>query len=205
MIITKITEISKSKVKIMIDEEFAFVLNKGELHSYRLCGGEEIKDSVFEEIMQTVLPKRAKLRAMYLLKARPYTEKLLYGKLLEGGYSEAICKDAIAYVKSFGYLDDRQYTLDYIEYHKLLKSCAQMKNTLVAKGIAKELFEECWQKIMAEEERDLEMEQIVSLMKKKNFNPSEADFQEKQKFCAYLYRKGFQIDKIRTVLSLDIT
>ncbi|MBR5800273.1 MAG: RecX family transcriptional regulator [Lachnospiraceae bacterium] len=205
MVVTKITEISKAKVKIMIDEEFAFVLYKGELRSYHLCEGEEITENVYEEILQTVLPKRAKLRAMHLLKARPYTEKLLYGKLLEGGYPEAVCAEAVAYVKSFGYLNDRQYTLDYIDCYKMSKSSAQMKNTLLGKGISKELFEECLSEITEKEERDLEEEQIIALMKKKRFNPSEADFQEKQKFCAFLYRKGFQIDKIRTVLSLDIT
>ena len=205
MIVTDILEISSSKVKVYIDEEFAFVLYKGELRSYHLREGEEIPENIYEEIMQTVLPKRAKLRAMHLLKARPYTEKLLYDKLYEGGYPECICEDAIAYVKSFQYLDDRQYVLNYIEYHKLSKSRAQMKNTLMTKGISKELFEDCWQEITALEETDLETEQMIALMKKKNFNPSTADFQEKQKFCAFLYRRGFQIDKIRTVLSLDIT
>ena len=52
---------------------------------------------------------------------------------------------------------------------------------------------------------DIEKEQILAWIKKKNFRPSEATFEEKQKFCAFLYRKGFQIDTIRSVLSLDIT
>ena len=57
MTVTKITEISKSKLKITIDEEFAFVLYKGELHHYRLQEGEEISDEVYSEIMEEILPK----------------------------------------------------------------------------------------------------------------------------------------------------
>ena len=39
MTVTKITEISKSKLKITIDEEFAFVLYKGELSAYKIKAG----------------------------------------------------------------------------------------------------------------------------------------------------------------------
>ena len=115
MTVTKITEISKSKLKITIDEEFAFVLYKGELHHYRLQEGEEISDEVYSEIMEEILPKRAKLRAMNLLKARAYTVKQLTDKLREGGYPESIIEDAISYVISYGYLNDRFYAADYIE------------------------------------------------------------------------------------------
>ena len=205
MTVTGITEISKSKVKIMIDYEFAFVLYKGELRSYHIKEGQEITQETYDTLMKEVLSKRAKLRAMHLLKARSYTEKTLTDKLAEGGYPFQVIEDAIAYVKSFGYIDDRQYAIDFIEYNKECKSRSKIINTLINKGIAGEIIEESWHYVMAGEERNLEREQILVWMKKKNFNPSEADFGEKQKFSAFLYRKGFQIDNIRDALSLDIT
>ena len=205
MTVTKITEISKSKLKITIDEEFAFVLYKGELHHYRLQEGEEISDEVYSEIMEEILPKRAKLRAMNLLKARAYTEKQLTDKLREGGYPESIIEDAISYVISYGYLNDRFYAADYIEYNKETRSRTQIFNSLIQKGIPKEIVEEVWEENVQEEGKDLEQKQILSWMKKKNFVPSEATYEEKQKFSAFLYRKGFQIDAIRCALLLDIT
>ena len=114
MTVTKITEISKSRIKIMIDEEFAFVLYKGELHLYQLKEGEEIPEEVYSEIMEDVLPKRAKLRAMNLLKARAYTEKQLTDKLREGGYPEMVVRNAIDYVISYGYLDDRSVSYTHL-------------------------------------------------------------------------------------------
>lgn len=205
MTVTKITEISKSKLKITIDEEFAFVLYKGELHHYRLQEGEEISDEVYSEIMEEILPKRAKLRAMNLLKARAYTEKQLTDKLREGGYPESIIEDAISYVISYGYLNDRFYAADYIEYNKEVRSRTQIFNALIQKGIPKEIVEEVWEENVQEEGIDLEQKQILSWMKKKNFDSEKASYEEKQKFSAFLYRKGFQIDAIRCALLLDIT
>lgn len=205
MTVTKVTEISNSRVQIMIDNEFAFVLYKGELRIYHLKEGEEISEEIYKEIMETVLPKRAKLRAMNLLKSRAYTERQLADKLRNGGYPEEIVKAAIGYVSSFGYLNDRQYAFDYIEYNKESKSRTRIINSLMQKGISKEMIEEIWEENAGEDGKRLEMEQILSLMKKKHFDPSESTYEEKQKFSAFLYRKGFQIDTIRCALSLDIT
>jgi len=205
MTVTKITEISRSRMQITIDEEFAFVLYKGELRLYHLQEGEEISEEVYHEITETVLPKRAKLRAMNLLKTKAYTVKQLTDKLKEGGYPDEIAKEAIDYVTSFGYLDDRMYASDYIEYHKEKKSRAKIFNSLMQKGISREIIADVWEENAGEEAKKLEQEQILSLMKKKNFDPSKATYEEKQKFSAFLYRKGFQIDTIRCALLLDIT
>ena len=50
-----------------IDDEFAFVLYKGELRLYHVAVGEEISQKDYDDILNQVLPKRAKLRAMNLL------------------------------------------------------------------------------------------------------------------------------------------
>lgn len=205
MIVTKITELSKSRIQITTDEEFAFVLYKGELRFYHLAEGQEIPEPIYKELMEQVLPKRAKLRAMNLLKARPYTVRQLTDKLKQGGYPDSIVEKAVSYVKSYGYLDDRRYASDYTETYKTSKSRAKIKNSLLQKGIDKQIIEECMEEIYADDTNDLEREQINRYIKKKNFNVADASFEEKQKFSAFLYRKGFQIDAIRNALSLDIT
>ena len=75
MIVTGISEVlapgkkSGAKLKIYIDNEFAFVLYKGELKTYHICENKVISDSVYDSIMHELLPKRAKLRCMNLLKS----------------------------------------------------------------------------------------------------------------------------------------
>lgn len=205
MTVTKITEISKSRKRITVDEDQNFVLYAGEIRTYHLKEGEEIPVEIWREIMEAVLPKRAKLRAMNLLKARAYTEKQLRDKLKDGGYPSEITEAAISYVTSYGYLNDRQYAADYIEYRKESQSRTAIFNGLLKKGIAKEVIEDAWEETAGEETKELEQKQIIAWVQKKNFNPETASFEEKQKFSAFLYRKGFKIEAIRSALSLDIT
>lgn len=205
MLVTKITELSKSRKKITVDEYQSFVLYAGEIRAYHLKEGEEIPTELWHEIMETVLPKRAKLRAMNLLKGRAYTEKQLRDKLRDGGYPLEIAENAISYVTSYGYLNDRQYAADYIEYRKESQSRTAIVNGLLKKGIAKEVIADVWEETAGEEAKELEQKQILTWIRKKNFNPESASFEEKQKFSAFLYRKGFKIEAIRSVLSLDIT
>lgn len=204
MTVTRITELSKSRVQIIIDNEFAFVLYKGELRMYHLEEGKVINQDVYKEIIEVLLPKRAKLRAMNLLKSRAYTTKQLTDKLKTGGYPEEIISEAINYVTSYGYLNDLQYAKDFIEYNKEAKTKTKIINTLLQKGITKSVVQEAWEAV-GEVDNTLEYQQILDWMRRKNFDNSTASFEERQKFCAFLYRKGFQIDTIRCALSLDIT
>ena len=89
-----------------------------------------------------MLPKRAKLRCMNLLKARAYTEKQLRDKLLQGEYTEKLIDVAIGYVKSYGYIDDRKYAEDYIAYHMENKNRKRMELDLYRKGIDRKLIGE---------------------------------------------------------------
>ena len=67
MIVTGIEEMTKSRSRVSIDGEFAFVLYKGELRHFHLREGNELREEDYREITTELLPKRAKLRAMNLL------------------------------------------------------------------------------------------------------------------------------------------
>ena len=74
MQVTEIRELDKKRSRVYIDEEFAFVLYRSELRKFCIKEGEEISQEVHDEITRVILPKRAKLRAMNLLKSRQYSE-----------------------------------------------------------------------------------------------------------------------------------
>ena len=95
MIVTDIVEMDKKRSKIYINGEFAFVIYKGELRDYSIKEGQELSESNYQEILDVVLPKRCKLRAMNLLQKKDYTEKQLRDKLSEGLYPREIIDDAI--------------------------------------------------------------------------------------------------------------
>lgn len=205
MLITKIEELDKKRTRIYIDEEFAFVLYKGELRTYKLEEGQEIGIEEYNRIVEETLPKRAKLRCMNLLKARAYTERQLREKLARSEYPERIIEEAIAYVKSFGYVDDRQYAQDFIASHMAGRSCRRMEQDLMGKGIGRDIIQEVMSDMEEEGEMPEETDMAAKILKKKNYDPETASNKEKQKMAALLYRKGFQMDTIRSVLLLDIS
>lgn len=201
MVITDVVPHNKSKYRIYIDDEFAFVLYKGELHKYHIKKDEIISDSVYCELTEQVLPKRAKLRAMNLLTKRPYTEKKLREKLEEGLYSQKCTDVAIDYVKSFCYLDDKAYARDYIAYHMSDLSVKVLEQKLLQKGVDAHVIKDCLEEIGTSECADAEQEQIRKLFQKKFQGKIPQDMTEKNKMMNFFLRKGYSRSAVKHVLS----
>lgn len=193
MIVTRTEAVTKTKYKVYIDGQFAFVLYKGELSRYHVIEGQGLPEEAYEKIRGEVLTKRAKLRAMHLLNAMGRTESQLTEKLKQGGYPEDIIKEALAYVKSFGYVNDINYARNFIDNRKDKKSRKEIVILLKGKGVSDEdierAMEECYGK-------DTAVQAIEKLMRKRRYAPGEASYEEKQKFMAYLMRKGFSYDDV---------
>ena len=193
MTVTDILEVSSSKVKVYIDEEFAFVLYKGEIRKYGIKTGQEISEKVHTELLGEVLPKRAKLRCMNLLKSRDYTVMQLHQKLKQGMYPDEVIEEALAYVASFHYTDDYRYAQDFIQTHHTSRSKRRIENDLLQKGITKDMIQKAW--MQWEEEGNVQDEeaQIEELLLKKHFDPETSDAKEMQ-------RRGFSQEKISRAL-----
>lgn len=199
MIVTDVIEINKSKCKVYIDSQFAFALYKGELRSYHIKKDCEIRDADYMEINEEVLPKRAKKRAMNLLKERSYTKKQLTDKLREGGYGETHIQEAISYVESYGYVDDRQYAMDFITYRADKLSKKQIEQKLLQKGIDHKIIAEAFESFFEEGNEIEEDRQIEVFLHKKQYHLLE-DEKQKQKIIGALLRKGFELESIKRVI-----
>lgn len=200
MIVTKIEPVTKTKLKVYVEEQFAFVLYKSELSRYRIVADGELTEDAFQKIKKEVVLKRAKLRALHLLNDMDRTEAQLRTKLKQGLYTEDIIEQTIEYVKSFGYIGDASYARRYIQSKQRNKSKKEIYAELCKKGISKDeidsAMEECY-----EEQR--EEETIRTLLRKKNYNPEQATDVEKQKIYGYLVRKGFTYEQIRQVIQVS--
>ena len=203
-VITDIIEHSKQRYKIYIDEEFAFVLYKGELSTYKIKIGNSIEEKTYQSIITEVLVKRAKKRCLNLLKTRPYTEKQLRDKLKEGLYPPLVIEEAICYVKSFRYVDDYEYACQYIEYHKKNESRRKIEEKLGSKGIQRDILELAFADSYEDEEeqKTLELIQAKRLLEKKHYSHSQGDWKERQKLYAFLMRKGISSGIARKVLEV---
>lgn len=205
MLVTQISEISKARYRVYLDGQFAFVLYKGELSRFHIKVDQECSEEIYQQIMTQILPKRAKLRSMNLLQSRDYTRRQLEDKLKQGEYPPECVEEAIAYVESYGYIDDYRYAKDFIEYHLQTKSRKRIETDLTRKGIGKDIIEKAFDEL---EDLGVEQDELSlarTLLNKKKYCANTATKQEQQKMYGFLYRKGFQSDTIGKALLLDIT
>lgn len=196
MTVTKITELTKSKSYVTIDNGTGFSLYRSELRRYRLRKGEPIADAVYEEIIHTELPKRAKLRCMNLLRQRDYTESELWRKLEGGGYPDEVIKTALDYVKSYGYVDDESYAEKYIDTYRGRKSVLRMETDLIKKGISRDTVRTILGKMDFSGGEDAELLQIQALLLKKGYREEDCTPKQRRKLYMFLLRRGYPASKI---------
>ncbi len=201
MTVTQISEAAKSRYRIYVDGQFAFVIYKGELRRFQIEEGKEISEELYHSIKNEILPKRAKLRSMKLLQSKDYTRKQLEDKLRQGEYPQECIDETIQYVESYGYIDDRKYARNYIEYHIQDRSRRRIETDLMAKGIAKDVIRDVFDGLAGEGVEQDENRMVSLLLKKKNYSAESATDTERQKLYGYLYRKGFSPDVICRALS----
>lgn len=203
MTVTEITDISKKQCRVCVDCELNFVLYKGELRQYGIAQGEEFPEETRRRILEELLPRRAKLRAMNLLQRRDYTERQLRDKLLDGGYPGETADQAVEYVKAFRYIDDLRYAGDYLAAFAGRKSLRRMEQELLQKGISREVLERA---VSAWQERDGgqdELRMACALLEKKHYDRNLCDRREQQRLYNFLAYRGFSGETIRKALHMD--
>ena len=195
MIVTKLEKVDTKKTKVYLDEEYAFILYPQDLRGYKIKEGLEVSEELYCQIMEETIIRRAKQKAMALLKRSDRTEKELRIKLKQSEYPEMAIDEAVSYVMKYGYVDDERYLENYVFYKKGQKSLRVIEMELQQKGLSKEQIRE-----QIEKEELNDGEAIQKAIRKKIGAKSELSYEETQKVAAYLYRKGFKEEDIRKYL-----
>ena len=194
MIITKLDKVGTKQVRLFFDEEKYCLLYYNEVRRLGFHEKDEVGQQEFEELNKLVL-HRAKLKAMSLLKYQDRTRKELKDRLMRAEFPEFITEGAIAYVESFGYINDEEYVRRYMEYKAGTKSRIQIKMDLRKKGIGTEILERIFDEYEYEEDDVLE-EQVQKRIRQKG-SVTKENF---QKYYGYFARKGFNSVKIIDLL-----
>ena len=196
----KVEPVTKTKFRIYLDGQFAFVLYKSELSSCHLKDGESIEEEQVQAILKDIVLKRAKQKAMALLQSMDRTKSELKERLVKQEFPEEIADQAVRYVESFGYVDDRRYAESFILSRKGRKSRREIYAELSGKKIDGEIVDEMMERCYEESDSG---EALRHLLRKKHYDPSRASVEEKQKLYAYLARKGFSYGEIKKALNLE--
>lgn len=208
MVITDIREENagrstrKKAYWVYVDDKFAFLLYENEMDQFHLSAGSEITPDIYKSIVEDTVLKRAKQKALNIIKYSDKTEKEISGRLKEEYYTDDIIEKAIEYLKNYNYLNDERYAASYVRSRKNKESKFSIEAKLLSKGINKEVLE----KIIAreyeitDEDTDPEILAINKIVQKKCDNPTNLSYVDKVKLVNMLKRKGFSSDKINKCL-----
>ena len=178
---------------MVLEDDFQFPLYGKELDHYDIREAGVLREAAETEILQELLPKRAKLCAMHFLQNSDRTEEQVRRKLRTLFYPEDIITLAVSYVKQYHYIDDVRYAANYIEYRSDSKSMRQLEQELYQKGISKEDIEAAKQQIDCPDEAV----QIRNWLKKKGYSSEQADRRETERIYRFLARRGYSITAIQ--------
>lgn len=199
MIITKIEEQKKTKNRfnIYIDGEYVFSLGGVDILYFKLSEKAEISQQKFDEIKEFVILEEAKFTACQYTGFKARTKKELEKKMLEK-YSEEITAETIEFMEKYGYINDREFALDYAKEKSHLNGWGKRKIVyqLSLKGISRKDIDNMLESGILEENS-----RLMQLINKKLKGKKEIDAKEKQKLFAFLARKGYGYDEINSAFS----
>lgn len=186
------TSLGKGKYRAVFDNGVTCVLYRGEAARLSLSEGSNITDDEYSVLINEIVGKRAKKRAMHLLEQMDRTEHQLREKLIKGEYPLESIDLAISYVKSFKYLDDDRYAHNFVRYSKEKLSSQQIKIKLMSKGISGNIIS---QAIEDEYDSD-ETIMIRKLLEKRHFEGEKTNQKDFQRIYNYVLRRGYSSNKI---------
>lgn len=192
MTVDRIESLDRQKSKVFVDGDFAFVLYAGELKKFGIEEGKSLEPSIYEEAASVVYV-RAREKALRLLETRSRTEWEIRRKLRAAFCGEKTEEAVIAFLKEYGFLDDRKYIQNYIEIYGKKKSRAELIQGLCRKGISRSLAGEFCRETDSREA-------IEKLLQKRGYTASDCSREEREKVAAYLLRRGFSWEDIRACL-----
>lgn len=190
---------TKTRFRICLNGQAAFVLYRSEISRYGLRDGAEADEELIERIRNEAVLKRAKQKVLKLLQDMDRTKSELQERLIQAGFPEDIAEQAIAYAESFGYVNDRRCIENFVLSRKGTKSRKEIYAALRRKQTDREVIDEVMETCCKEEDS---LEAIRRLLKKKRYCSKTAGPEEKKKVYGYLARKGFGYGEIRTAMEL---
>lgn len=184
--------LGKGRYRVAFDNGVSCVLYRSEAAQLSIEAQCSLTDESYDYLINEIVGKRAKKRAMHILEQMDRTEHQLREKLAKGEYPQECIDSAVEYVKKYRYLDDERFASSYVRYHQEKLSRQQLSVKLSQKGVSKDIIAEA---LEMEYEAD-DGKKIRNLLSKRHFDPDNTDRQENNKIYQYILRRGFKSSDI---------
>ena len=184
---------NRQRINVFLDGEFAFGLDR--LVAGWLNTGQEISDERIAELKSADSREVAFQSALHLLKYRPRTESEMRSRLLQKSISPQVVEEVIERLKRNQMLDDRRFTIEWIENRSELKPRGRrlLEFELRQHGVEQEIIQDSL--------ADVDDEQLAYQAAARRVRKyQELEWSEfRIKLARYLSQRGFQYDTIRDV------
>lgn len=194
MYVTELISVDKKQTLVITDGDIRFRLYKGEVRRFNVTAGMDIEETVLNEIF-TLLKKRCKERALYIVERADKTEKELRIKLESGDYPDEIVDCTLEFLKCYDYINDYRYSCNYVRQKTVKSGMRKIKYELLSNGVAVETID----KVFAENETD-SREVIRKILTGRRFDFSTNDRKQIDRQIRYLIGKGFSYEDISSVI-----
>ncbi|WP_202709726.1 RecX family transcriptional regulator [Sporosalibacterium faouarense] len=202
----KITKVEKQKrnnkrYSIYINGEYAFGVHEDTLVKYELLKGKELDNEFIDKVIKAKEQSKGNNYALKLLSYRSRSKKEIQNKMDLKGYDKSIIDNVIYNLEKKGYIDDKQFTIEYVKDKVKLKKFGKkrLEIELIKKGIEKIVIREVIENLVDKEE---EYNRALEIAKKKLRTSYKNDEKRAQyrKLGGFLQRKGYDFDIVKKVL-----
>ena len=210
MKITKITQQKKdpNRVSIFLDNKFAFGLANKFLVEFDLFKDKNIQEKEIADILREDVGEKLKTKIYKLVLSRPRSEKevrdYVQKKFREGRYKvekeywSELTETIVTDLKELGLINDEEFARWFVENRKEFKPRGKrmLQMELKQKGIDDSVIQES---LRLDNDDELEMAKRLVMKKEKSLMRYN-DEKRKEKLNAFLQRKGFGWDTIKSVI-----
>ncbi|MDP9347637.1 MAG: recombination regulator RecX [Gemmatimonadota bacterium] len=202
----KITSIEPQKnnadrVNVHVDGAFRFALGADIAWGEHLHVGDEITGERIAELERKDLAWKAREAALVLLAFRPRTAAELRRRLVQKEYPEDVAEGCVEQLVELGLVDDSSFAQTFVRDRVRLKPKGRRRlaQELRAKGVDGETAQQAISGVFEHEEVS-ETELAREAAAKWSRRPGEDRQKARQRFYAFLARRGFGADAIREVM-----
>lgn len=183
------------RVSVFLDGKYVFSLTLDQLLHECLKKGDELPEQEIERLKKISLEGKIKMRALEWVLGRPHSVKEFMDYCRRKKIDDDLAGVMCAEFMDRKYLDDAVFAEWFSENRaRKNRSSRQILSELAAKGVSGETARG------AAKKHAQDTNALVALIAKLRSKPRYAD---EQKLIAYLVRKGFSYQDVKTQLQLD--
>ena len=193
MKIDKVLRKDQKNVVIYFDNDEKLILSEDTFFKSGLRKGDEVSEDRYSLFIEENILYFIKQRALSFLSRRFHSEKELLIKLKSKHYDERFIKIVLNDLKKLSFLDDRNFTVHFIEEKLKRKKWGsnKIRAALFSKGVSSKIIDE----VMSESTNtENNVELVEELARKKIGQLRERNLEEKkiyEKVIAFLISRGF--------------